>query len=338
MTRDEAAEKILLSHGGGGRLARELLERELLPVLTDEVLAELGDSAVVDGPERLAFTTDSFVVKPIFFPGGDIGRLAICGTVNDLAVVGAEPLYVSLSMILEEGLPLEDLRRVLRSAKAAAQEAGLRIVCGDTKVVEHGSADRMYLTTSGVGRLAAGVELSPRHIRPGDAVLVSGTLGDHSIAVMSVREGIEFRTEVRSDVQPVADLAQAVLRAAEVHCMRDPTRGGVAGVVNELAEAAGVSIELEERAIPVSPAVRGACNILGLDPLYAANEGKLVAFVSPQTAESALSTMRAHPMGRDAAIIGRVGRDRPGPVTMRTLPGGRRIVDMPRGEQLPRIC
>ncbi len=338
MTAKEPVERIMLSHGGGGKLARELLERELLPVLADEALAELGDSALVEGAERLAFTTDSYVVQPIFFPGGDIGRLAVCGTVNDLAVAGAEPLYVSLSMILEEGLPFEDLRRIIRSVKAAAEEADVRIVCGDTKVVEHGSADGMFLTTSGVGRMDAGIDLSPRHIQPGDTVLVSGTLGDHSIAVMSAREGIEFRTEVRSDVQPVNALARALLSAAEVRCMRDPTRGGVAGILNELARAAGVSMELDEKDIPVSAAVRGACDVLGLDPLYAANEGKIVAIVSRETGESALKAMKSHPHGRQAAIIGRAAKDHPGRVSLRTRLGGRRIIDMPMGEQLPRIC
>jgi len=335
---NDPAEQITMSHGGGGKLAHELIVRELVPVLADEELAELGDSAIVEGAERLAFTTDSFVVQPIFFPGGDIGRLAVCGTVNDLAVAGAEPLYLSLSMILEEGLAIEDLRRVVRSAKAAAQEAGVRIVCGDTKVVDHGSADGMYLTTSGIGRLPAGNRLSPRNIRPGDAVLISGTLGDHSIAVLSAREGIEFRTDVTSDVQPLNDLTRQLLSAAEVRCMRDPTRGGLAGVLNELAESARVSIELDEKSIPVSDAVRAACDVLGLDPIFAANEGKLVAIVSFQTADAAVRALRSHPRGKNGAIIGRVEKAPPGRVTIRTVPGGRRIVDMPVGEQLPRIC
>jgi hydrogenase expression/formation protein HypE len=338
MKPNDPSERITMSHGGGGKLAHELIVREFLPVLADEELAELGDSAVVDGAERLAFTTDSFVVKPIFFPGGDIGRLAVCGTVNDLAVAGAEPLYLSLSMILEEGLPIDDLRRIVRSAKAAALEAGVRIVCGDTKVVDHGSADGMYLTTSGIGRLPAGKRLSPRNIRPGDAVLVSGTLGDHSIAVLSAREGIEFRTDVTSDVQPLNDLAQHLLLAAEVRCMRDPTRGGLAGVLNELAVIAGVSIELDEQSIPVSDAVRAACDVLGLDAIFAANEGKLVAVASSATADAALRALKSHPRGQKGAIIGRVEKGRPGRVTIKTLPGGRRIVDMPLGEQLPRIC
>jgi len=327
-----------MSHGGGGKLARELVVRELLPVLADEALAELGDSAFVEGAEHLAFTTDSFVVKPIFFPGGDIGRLAVCGTVNDLAVAGAQPLYLSLSMILEEGLLVENLRRIVRSVKAAAQEAGVRVVCGDTKVVEHGSADGMYLTTSGIGKLSAGTRLSPRNMRPGDVVLVSGTLGDHSIAVLSAREGIEFRTDVTSDVQPLNDLAQKLLSAAEVRCMRDPTRGGLAGLLNELAESAALSIQLDEKCIPVTDAVRGACDVLGLDPMYAANEGKLVAVVSPETADSALQALKTHPRGHRGATIGRVEKGHPGRVTMRTALGGRRIVDMPVGEQLPRIC
>jgi len=336
MTNDP--ERILLSHGGGGRRARDLVERELLPPLSNEALAELGDSAIVSGAARLAFTTDGFVVKPMFFPGGDIGRLAVCGTVNDLAVAGATPLYLSLSMILEEGLLLDDLRRVVQSVKAAAEEGDVRVVCGDTKVVEHGSADGMYLTTSGVGRMPEGVDLSPRHIRAGDVVLVSGTLGDHAIAVMSAREGIDFQTDVRSDVQPLADIAQVLLEAADVRCMRDPTRGGAAGVLNELAGAAGVSIELDEKAVPVADGVRAACDVLGLDPLYAANEGKLIAVVSADTAGAAFDALRSHRRGTDAAVIGTVGSDKAGRVTLRTTLGGRRIVDMPLGEQLPRIC
>ncbi|HUV38678.1 MAG TPA: hydrogenase expression/formation protein HypE [Planctomycetota bacterium] len=331
-------ERILLSHGGGGKRARELVEREFVSVFADDVLGELGDSAIVAGASRLAFTTDSFVVKPIFFPGGDIGRLAVCGTVNDLAVAGATPLYISLAMILEEGLLVEDLRRVVASVKTSADEARVRIVCGDTKVVEHGAADGMYLTTSGVGSIADDVDLSPGRIRAGDVVLVSGTLGDHAIAVMSAREGIEFRTEVRSDVQPLADLARALMSRAEVRCMRDPTRGGAAGVLNELAAAAGCAVELDEKSIPVTAGVRAACDVLGLDPLYAANEGKLIAIVSPDTADAALDTLRSHPRGRDAARIGTVHDDKPGRVTLRTTLGGRRIDDMPLGEQLPRIC
>jgi hydrogenase expression/formation protein HypE len=335
---DQAPDRILLSHGGGGKLAHELIVNELVPVFADEALAELTDSALVTGAERLAFTTDGFVVKPIFFPGGDIGRLAVCGTVNDLSVMGATPLYLSLAMIIEEGLPIADLRRIVRSVRDAAVEADVRIVCGDTKVVEHGSADGIFLTTSGIGRIMPGREFTPSRIVPGDVVLVSGTLGDHSIAVMSAREGIEFRTEVKSDVQPMNDLVGVLASAADVHCMRDPTRGGVAGVLNELAASARASMEIEERAIPVTEGVRGACEMLGLDPLYAANEGKLVVIVAAESAESALKAMRAHRRGRDAAIIGTVAKEHPGRVTMRTLVGGRRIVDMPMGEQLPRIC
>lgn len=338
MRLSDSTERIMMSHGGGGKRARDLLTGEFLPVLTDESLRELGDAAVVEGAERLAFTTDSFVVKPIFFPGGDIGRLAVCGTVNDLAVMGATPLYMSLGLIIEEGLLFEDLRKIIASVKATADEAGVRVVCGDTKVVERGSADGIFINTSGVGSLDAGIELSPKNIQLGDAVIVSGTLGDHSIAVMSAREGIEFETDVVSDVRPLGGLARAVLEAADVRCMRDPTRGGVAGVVCELAESAGVSIELEEKSIPVSRGVKGACDILGLDPIYAANEGKFVAIVSCPTQQSALDALRSHPHGRDASIIGVVTDDHPGRVVMRTALGGRRIVDMPLGEQLPRIC
>ncbi len=371
-------ERILLSHGGGGKLAQQLIAEEFLPVFGDPALEELGDSAILSFPSvgprgkrrtggplaqargkhmgpplretaaALAFTTDAFVVKPLFFRGGDIGRLAVCGTVNDLAVAGAQPLYVSLAMIIEEGFRLDDLRRIVRSAKAAADEAGVRIVCGDTKVVERGSADGIFITTSGIGRMmgkgtvpnsgTVPISLSPKRIRRGDVVLVSGTLGDHAIAVMSAREGIEFRTEITSDVQPLNDLAQALMAAAKVRVMRDPTRGGAAAVLNELAQAAQVAVELDESAIPVKPGVRGACDVLGLDPLYAANEGKLIAFVSVRTAQAALDAVRSHPKGRDAVIIGRVIADRAGRVTMRTALGGRRIVDMPMGEQLPRIC
>jgi hydrogenase expression/formation protein HypE len=338
MTARDETERILLSHGGGGRRAQELLAREFLPVFSDDTLAELGDSALVPGAERLAFTTDSFVVKPVFFPGGDIGRLAVCGTVNDLAMAGAVPRYISLAMILEEGLPFDALRRIVASIKQAADEANVRIVCGDTKVVERGAAESVFLTTSGIGIVAREVTLSPRQIRPGDAMLLSGTVGDHAIAVMSAREGIAFHTKVLSDVQPLNDLSQALLSAADVRCMRDPTRGGVAGVVNELAQRAGVSIELAEEAIPVNAGVRAACDILGLDPLYAANEGKLVAVVASDSAEAALAALKAHACGRAAAAIGRVGDGRPGRVTLRTRQGGRRIVDMPVGEQLPRIC
>ncbi len=333
----KADERILMSHGGGGKLAHQLIVEEFLPVLGDSELGQLNDAALVDGAPRLAFTTDGFVVKPAFFPGGDIGRIAVAGTVNDLAVSGAEPLYLSVAMIIEEGFRLDDLRRIIRSIKATADEASVRVVCGDTKVVERGGADGIFITTSGIGRMGS-VTLAPGRICVGDAVIVSGTLGDHAIAVMSAREGIEFRTQVLSDVQPLNDLIRELMASAEVHVMRDPTRGGAAAVLNELADAARVCVELEEDAIPIASPVQSACDVLGLDPLYAANEGKVIAFVASESAPRALECLRAHPKGRHASIIGRVtdtGRSR---VTLRTCLGGRRIVDMPMGEQLPRIC
>ncbi len=335
-----AKDTVLLGHGSGGKLSAELIQDIFLPAFSNPVLAQLNDQAVVnvDGV-RLAFTTDSFVVKPLFFPGGDIGSLAVHGTINDLAVGGARPLFLSAAFIIEEGLPMETLRRVVESLRCAAQAAEVTIVTGDTKVVEKGSGDGLFINTSGVGVVAAGVTLGADQARPGDQVLLSGFLGDHGIAILAQREGLEFETTVASDSAPLHTLAQDMLAASRtIRCMRDPTRGGLSSTLNEIAAQSRVGIVLDERHIPVREEVKGACELLGLDPLYVANEGKLVAIVAPEQADAVLAAMRAHPRGRDAQIIGAVAADNPGLVTMRTVLGPSRIVDMLAGDQLPRIC
>ncbi len=336
-------DRILLAHGGGGRLTRELVNEVILPRFGNPVLLAMGDSAVVQlktGVRRMAFTTDSFVVQPLFFPGGDLGRLAICGTVNDLAAAGAAPEWISLALIIEEGLLVSDFERIMDSAAAAAKEAGVPVVAGDTKVVEKGAADGLYINTSGIGRLLTARPLSPKHMKPGDKVIVSGRLGDHGIAVVSKRAGIAFETTVESDVAPLNGLVAAAIRAAGtgLRCMRDPTRGGLAAVLNEFAQETQLSITLEERAVPVSDAVRGACGLLGYDVLSVANEGKMVFICAPQKAKRLLAALRAHALGKEAAILGEIGEKPAGRVLLRTAVGGTRIVDMPYGEQLPRIC
>ena len=331
--------RLVLAHGGGGRLTRDLVRDCFLPHLNDPELARLTDSALLDLPSaRLAFTTDSFVVKPLFFRGGDIGKLAVCGTVNDLLAAGAQPLFLSLAVIAEEGLPLDVLTKVARSVADAARQARVRVVCADTKVVEKGSADQLFLTTSGIGILPDSPPPGPHRIVAGDAVIVSGTLGDHAIAVMSAREGLGFETIVTSDAAPLTELVAAALAAGQVHVMRDPTRGGLATVLNELARDARLGIELDETALPVHPAVRTACDMLGLDPLQAANEGKMVIVCSPDSASRILDALRRAPYGSDAALVGRVDSTCPGSVRLRTRIGGTRIVDEPVGELLPRIC
>jgi hydrogenase expression/formation protein HypE len=311
-----------------------------LPALGNDVLSALEDQATlpaIDG--RIAMTTDAYVVRPIFFPGGDIGSLAVHGTVNDLAVGGAIPLHLSAAFILEEGLPIADLERVVRSMQQACAACGVRVVAADTKVVERGKGDQIYITTTGVGVVPAGRSLSVHAARPGDCILLSGSLGDHGIAVLSCREGLEFETELASDSAPLIGLIAALLAAApEIHCMRDPTRGGLSSALHEIAAASAVGIELHESAIPIRDAVRGACEMLGLDPLYVANEGKLVAIVPEENAVHALAAVRAHPQGQDAAIIGRVVAQPRGLVTLRSRIGGTRIVPLLAGEQLPRIC
>ncbi len=332
---------VLLAHGGGGRLTQMLIERMFWPTFRNPALETLHDGAVLEvGGARLAFTTDSFVVSPLFFPGGDIGELAVNGTVNDLAMCGARPLYLSLGFILEEGFPMGDLWRVVRSIQEAAQGAGVEVATGDTKVVDRGKGDGVFINTAGLGLVPPGINISPRRARPGDAVLISGAIAVHGIAILSVREGLEFETTLESDTAALNGLVEALLGAVgpEVHVLRDPTRGGVASALNEIASSAGVGMMLEEATIPIWDEVKGACEILGLDPLYVANEGKCLAIVAPEAAEAALGAMRSHPLSREAAIIGQVVEQHPGTVILRSRVGGKRVVDMLSGEQLPRIC
>jgi hydrogenase expression/formation protein HypE len=335
-------DRIVLGHGGGGRLTADLVGRLFLPQFQNDVLSALEDQATlsVDGATRIALTTDAFVVKPIFFPGGDIGRLSICGTVNDLVVGGAIPRFVAAAFVLEEGLAVDDLRRIVASMREACEEARVTLVAGDTKVVERGKGDQVFITTTGVGFFDRGQRpLSVSAARPGDRVLVSGTLGDHGTAILSVREGIEFETQLTSDVAPLLDVARAVLDASPgLRCMRDPTRGGLATSLNEIATASRVAITIDEGTVPVRDEVRGACEMLGLDPLYVANEGKLVAVVPPEEADGALEAMRALRRGRYAAIIGTVTSERESLVKVRSATGGQRVLPMIAGEQLPRIC
>lgn len=341
-----ADDVILLADGGGGQRMMDLVRREILarfaPADPSGELARLADAARIAAPGGdLAFTTDSYVVRPLEFPGGDIGRLAISGTVNDLACLGARPVAIALALILEEGLALATLGRVLDSAAAAAREAGAAVVCGDTKTVERGSADQLFITTTGLGLIEKGRHLGAEAIRPGDRVLVSGTLADHGVAVMSRREGLQFEAAVASDVAPLWSLAERLLAASpNTRALKDPTRGGLAAAVNELAEAANVRMRIDEAAVPVHPAVAAACETLGLDVLNVANEGKLVVVAPPEETDAALAAMRSHSLGRDAAVIGEVlPPAKAGPrVTLRTRIGGERVLEMPYGEDLPRIC
>lgn len=332
---------VVLGHGSGGRLTAELIERMFLPAFDNSVLRALEDQAVlsVGGGLRIAITTDSFVVRPLFFPGGDIGSLAVHGTVNDLAVGGAIPRFLSAAFILEEGFPLEDLARIVASMRDACRAVDVDLVAGDTKVVDRGKGDGVFITTTGVGLMPAGCSLSIRNARPGDAVLVSGTMGDHGVAIMSLREGIEFETALESDTAPLHDLAKTMLRACPaIRCMRDPTRGGLASALNEMAIASKVGVRLRDEAVPVRQEVSAACEMLGLDPIYVANEGKLMAIAPREDAEELLAAMRAHPLGQNAAIIGDVTDNHPGMVVRKSMIGGERIVGLLPGEQLPRIC
>ena len=335
-----AGGRILLGHGSGGKLSADLLKDLFLPALGNPVLNRLEDQAVVSlNGLRLAITTDSFVVKPLFFRGGDIGSLAIHGTINDLAMGGAEPLWLSAAFILEEGLPLETLKRVVTSMHEAAGNAGIEIVTGDTKVVEKGSADGLFINTTGIGRVREGISLSASHAQPGDVILVNGPLADHGIAILAEREGLQFETQVTSDSAALHTLVARLLEAApQVHCLRDPTRGGLSSTLNEIAASSQVGMELDESSIPVREEVRGACEMLGLDPLYVANEGKLVSIVPSAAAQAALLGLQSHPLGRDACIIGRVTSEHRRMVALRTSFGTTRIVDMLAGDQLPRIC
>jgi hydrogenase expression/formation protein HypE len=332
---------VLLAHGGGGRLTRALIRDLFARAFSNPALDPLHDGALLEvASGRLAVTTDSFVVTPRFFPGGDIGSLAVHGTVNDLAMCGAWPLALTAGFVLEEGLPMEELARIVESMRRAAAEAGVPVVTGDTKVVDRGKADGLFINTAGIGRVAEGIEIAPSAARPGDVVLVSGPIAQHGIAVMSVREGLEFGTTIVSDSAPLHGVVAALLAAVgeAVHVLRDPTRGGVASALNEIAEASGAGIQLDEAAIPVAEEVRGACELLGLDPLYVANEGRLLAVVERRHAEAALAALRAHPLGREAAAIGEVTAAHPGRVFLKNALGGSRLVDLLSGEQLPRIC
>lgn len=332
--------RVVMGHGGGGAMSAELVEHLFLPAFGGPGLAGTVDAAALElGGVRLAFSTDSFVVRPLFFPGGSIGDLAVNGTVNDLAMSGARPAYLSCGFILEEGVELSVVQRVAEALGAAARTAGVEVVTGDTKVVEAGHGDGIFINTSGIGLIPHGVDLRPQRVVPGDAVIVSGPVGVHGVAIMSVREGLEFGVEIESDCAPLAGLVEAMLAVTEdLHVLRDPTRGGLAAALNEIASASGTGIVVQERAVPVPAAVANACAVLGLDPMYVANEGKLVAFVPRQHADAVLAAMRAHPLGREAAVIGEAVQAHPGMVVARTGLGGTRVVDMPLGEQLPRIC
>jgi hydrogenase expression/formation protein HypE len=332
--------RVLLAHGGGGRLSQHLIEKMLYPSFENRLLEPLHDGAVLplDGG-RLAFTTDSYVVHPPLFPGGDIGRLSVFGTANDLAMCGARPLFISCGLILEEGLPMEDLWRVIVSIREAAAEAGVQVVTGDTKVVEKGKGDGVFINTSGIGSVLPGLDVGPHRLRAGDEIVISGPIGLHGIAIMALREGIELETEIRSDSAPVYPLVEALAaEGLDIHMLRDPTRGGVSSALNEMARRAGAGILLDEEALPIPAEVEGVCEILGLDPLYVANEGNFLAVVAHGQGMPAVETLRRHTPGAQAALIGRVAADHPGVVVMKTKIGGERVVDMMSGEQLPRIC
>ncbi len=335
-----AKDTILLGHGSGGKLSAELIRDVFLPAFQNPVLERLDDQAIVNvNGQRLAITTDSFVVQPLFFPGGNIGSLAVHGTINDLAMGGATPLFLSAAFIIEEGFSIDELRRVVNSLRQAAADAGVPVVTGDTKVVEKGKGDGLFINTTGIGLVPEGIDLSADRACAGDKVILSGAIGDHGIAILAQRDGLEFETQIQSDSAALHTLVAEIMGVSSgIRCMRDPTRGGVSSTLNEIAERSQVGIELEETSIPIQDQVRGACELLGLDPLYVANEGKLIAIVAPGAADAIVETMRRNPLGREAQIIGTVNNDRAGLVTMRTAFGTTRVVDMLAGDQLPRIC
>jgi hydrogenase expression/formation protein HypE len=333
------SDAILLAHGSGGKLGHELVEKKFIPFLANPMLDRLDDSAIFEASGRLSFTTDSYVVNPIFFPGGDIGKLAVCGTVNDLSMSGAKPAYLSLSLIIEEGFSLDELDRIVQSIKASTEEAEVIIITGDTKVVNQGQADKLFINTSGIGIIPEGVNISGANAKAGDEVILSGTIGDHGIAIISQREGLKFSVSVQSDCAPLNKLVAQMLEAStNIHCLRDPTRGGLASTLNEFAKQSNVGIIVEEDRIPVAEEVRAACELLGFDPMHVANEGKLVAVVEPDDADKILAKMKENSYGRNAAIIGKISTDYAGKVVMKTSLGSSRIVDMLSGELLPRIC
>ncbi len=334
-------DRILLSHGSGGKLTHDLIEKLFVAIFDNPMLDKQDDQAIVEVPKgRLSFTTDSYVVDPIFFPGGDIGALAVNGTVNDICMCGARPLFLSTGFIIEEGLLFEDLRKIVESMKAAADKAGVVIVTGDTKVVNKGKGDKVFINTSGIGVIEHGFDISAANVQPGDKIIVSGGIAEHGVAILSKREGIAFETVTQSDCAALNGLVESILKIGgeAVHAMRDPTRGGVAATLNEFAVTSKVGIRIQESSLPVAASVVGACEMLGLDPLYVANEGKLVAAIAPEGAEAVLAAMREHPLGRQAVIIGNVVTEQPGMVSLQTRLGAWRVVDMPVAEQLPRIC
>ncbi len=333
-------DKILMAHGGGGVMSRRLIEEQIVPRFSNALLNPLNDSAVFPlGGKRVAFTTDSFVVKPLFFRGGDIGKLAVCGTVNDLAMVGALPLFLSCALILEEGFPIADLNKILDSIHQTVNQAGVYIATGDTKVVERHAAEGIFINTSGIGMIKDGIELSSHFAKPGDVVILNGAIGDHGIAVLSERQGLKFETLVESDVAPLSNLVQGVLNVTqEIHCMRDPTRGGMATALNEIAVSSNVGIRIYEDRIPIHNAVQGACDMLGLDPLHVANEGKVIIICPKQYEKVILNYLRSHPLGVESSVIGEVVENPKKAVLLKTSIGGERIVDVPYGEDLPRIC
>jgi hydrogenase expression/formation protein HypE len=332
--------KIILGHGGGGKLSAELVQHLFLPAFTNEQLVRLGDSAVFSlNGSRLAVSTDSFVVQPLFFPGGNIGELAVNGTVNDISMSGARPIFLTAGFIIEEGLPMENLAKIVDSMAAAAEKAGVTIIAGDTKVVDKGHGDGLFINTSGLGLISDGLNIGPDKAKPGDAVILNGTIGDHGMAVMSVREGLQFETTITSDSAALNGLIGDILNVTKnVHVLRDPTRGGVAASLNEIAQASQAGIVIEEQKLPLKTAVRSACELLGMDPLFVANEGKVLVFVPQEQAERVVDAMRQHPLGEEAVIIGRVVAEHPGMLILQTGIGGKRVVTMQIGEQLPRIC
>lgn len=330
-------EQIIMAHGSGGRLSHELIKSVFQKHLTNQWLDQMNDATVLPGGGQIAMTTDSFVISPLFFKGGNIGKIAVCGTVNDLAVSGARPKYLTLGLIIEEGFALADLEKIVASIGETARAAGVDIVAGDTKVVEKGSADKIFINTAGVGLVEPDRKVGPQQIRPGDQVLITGTIGDHGIAIFSDREGLEFQTPVVSDCAPLNGLIDSFFIPG-VKCMRDPTRGGVGTTLNELAQQAGVSMVLKEEKLPILPAVEGAADMLGLEPLYLANEGKALVIVAPEAADEVLARMKKHPLGRNAARIGVVEEQEPGLILLQTRLGSKRIVGMLEGEHLPRIC